>query len=171
MAEIRGNVPTRIRKLAGNPDLDALVLARAGMERLGMDPGSGEIECEGRRLPVEILPLDLFPPAPGQGAIAIECLDVSPDLADALSRINHQPTFQAVTAERAFLRHLDGGCQSPVGIRSTFSDIDTLRLDAIVFDAPVPAPPLEGWIEGDALAPEALAASLLDRLETKNRCK
>ncbi len=103
MLDIRGNVDTRIRKaldVAG--DYDAIVLAYAGLERLGyVDVIS------------EVLELTVMLPAPGQGAIAVQTRDES-SLLDSLAHIHHIETALAVTAERAFLAGLGGGCSVPV---------------------------------------------------------
>lgn len=103
VADIRGNVPTRISKaLAPDGPYDAVVLACAGLERLG-------------RLDVvsEVLPLDVMLPAPGQGALGIQCRDEAGSLA-LLRPLNHAETRVAVTAERAFLAALGGGCAVPI---------------------------------------------------------
>ena len=104
--EIRGNVPTRLRKLAENPALDGLLLAKAGLDRLGH-----QIIPAGLHLTVveEILP------APGQGAIAIECRAEDPTVHTALQTIHHEDTARCVTAERDLLRSLGGGCSLPIG--------------------------------------------------------
>jgi len=101
--DIRGNIDTRINKaLAPDGDYDAILLAAAGLERLN-------------RLSVasEILPLEVMLPAPGQAALAVQCRDED-QWRDLLSPINHAATYAAVTAERAFLRGLGGGCAMPV---------------------------------------------------------
>jgi len=101
--DLRGNVPTRIEK-ALDPDgpYDAIVLARAGVERLGL---SEHI--------TQIIPLEVMLPAPGQGAIGIQCRDTHADLV-LFEKINDKHTRIAVEAERAFLNQLEGGCSVPV---------------------------------------------------------
>lgn len=103
IADIRGNVPTRIRK-ALDPDgpYDAVVLAYAGLQRLD-------------RLDVisQVLPLELMLPAPGQGALAVQCRDETRSL-DLLAPLDHRPTRAATTAERSFLAGLGGGCAVPI---------------------------------------------------------
>lgn len=103
LIDIRGNVPTRIAK-ALDPDgpYDALVLARAGLERLNLLENV-----------TEELSLDVMLPAPGQGALAIQCRDEVESLV-LLQPLNHTATWAAVTAERAFLDGLGGGCSTPV---------------------------------------------------------
>jgi hydroxymethylbilane synthase len=103
LRDIRGNVPTRIQKtLDPNGPYDALVLARAGLERLIM-----------LEVVTQELPLEMMLPAPGQGALAVQCRDDLDSLA-LLQPLNHPATWAAVTAERAFLAALGGGCSVPV---------------------------------------------------------
>ncbi len=103
IVEIRGNVDTRIRKMK-NGEVDGLLLAAAGLLRLGLE---NEI--------TEYLDPKLFVPAPGQGAIAVECLAENEDLRVKLRRIHHDESGQAVDAERAFLRKLGANCHLPLG--------------------------------------------------------
>lgn len=102
--EFRGNVDTRLRKLAEG-QVDAIILASAGLERLGLT--QHRREC--------FSPLVLCPAA-GQGALAIEIRSDDPLTRAALQFLNHEPTRYAVTAERAALAALGGGCQVPIGI-------------------------------------------------------
>lgn len=108
IADIRGNVDTRVRK-ALDPlgSYDAILLAQAGLERLG----HSEVISQ-------ILPLDVMLPAPGQGALAVQCLDEAA-LRELLAPLDHLPTRCAVLAERAFLAALGGGCSVPVAAYST----------------------------------------------------
>jgi hydroxymethylbilane synthase len=100
---IRGNVGTRLRKLADG-EVDALVLAMAGLSRLGLLDGS-------------VTPVDpsLLMPAPAQGVLAIECRTGDPVTTAQLSTLDHPPTRAAVIAERGFLAALGAGCSAPVG--------------------------------------------------------
>jgi hydroxymethylbilane synthase len=101
--DIRGNVDTRLRKtLDPNGPYDGVVLAQAGIERLGI-----ALEHPERLSATEMLP------APGQGALAVQCRHEDESLA-LLAALNHLPTALAVTAERAFLAALGGGCATPV---------------------------------------------------------
>jgi hydroxymethylbilane synthase len=116
--DIRGNVLTRVQKLMDNPDLDATVLALAGITRLHygvLDNG----KLEGPDVPpgvlATILETGVMLPCVGQGAIGIEIRDNDPRLEAVCAKLNHQPTLQCVIAERAFLSAMGGGCQSPVG--------------------------------------------------------
>lgn len=98
---LRGNVTTRINRLKAG-DFDAIVLAAAGMKRLGIDEQG------------EALPYDCLLPAVGQGALAIECRSDDIGLKALLDRINDQTTAVTVRAERAFLKRLNGSCQVPI---------------------------------------------------------
>lgn len=101
---IRGNVDTRIRRVLGpDADLDAVVLARAGLVRLGR---ADDI--------TETLDPMLMLPAPAQGALAVECRLDDHDLVELLATLDHAPTRAAVTAERALLATLEAGCSAPV---------------------------------------------------------
>jgi hydroxymethylbilane synthase len=117
IVEIRGNLPTRLQKIAERGELDATVLALAGMKRLHFDilPDgkiTGDAVPDG--LLATILDLDVMLPCVGQGAIGIETRADDERIAKIVERLNHYNTFQCVTAERAFLSGMGGGCQSPV---------------------------------------------------------
>ncbi len=107
--DLRGNVDTRIRKLREGL-FDAILLARAGLVRLGRE---GEA--------TEVLEPDLLLPAPGQGAIALECRTDDAATAAAVEPLHHGPTARAVGAERAFLAALHGGCNVPLGAHAIAS--------------------------------------------------
>ncbi len=111
MLDIRGNVDTRIRK-ALEPDspYDAIVLAQAGIERLGQ-----------ASLISELLPLDVMLPAPGQGALAVQCRDEAASR-QLLMTLNHMPTQIAVMAERTCLAGLGGGCSLPIAAYAEVQD-------------------------------------------------
>lgn len=115
--DIRGNVLTRIQKLAAKPELDATILALAGITRLNYRitaPG----QLEGENVPPGILATVLetsaMLPCVGQGAIGIEIRAGDQRILSVCERLNDPATFQCVTAERAFLAEMGGGCQSPV---------------------------------------------------------
>jgi len=101
--EVRGNLDTRLRKL-DEGQFDAIVLAQAGLRRLGL---SDRISL--------ILPIDLMLPAVGQGALGIECRANDDNTFAALRPLNDDATHAAVAAERSLLAHLRGGCMAPVG--------------------------------------------------------
>ena len=115
---IRGNVPTRIAKARGG-EVDAVVLARAGLVRLGLASEAAEV-----------FSTDAFPPAPGQGALAIEARDGEAAAALA-SPLDHPPSRISAHAEREVLRMLGGGCMLPVAAYGSVSD-GVLTLDARV---------------------------------------
>src|SRR5215475_702992 len=106
---IRGNVDTRLRKVAEG-EFDAVVIARAGLARLGR---AGEV--------TEILDPSLMLPAPAQGALAVECRSEDDDLLDVLAKLDDSGARAAVTAERALLATLEAGCSAPV---AGLADID-----------------------------------------------
>ncbi|GIH08710.1 porphobilinogen deaminase [Rhizocola hellebori] len=114
---IRGNVDTRLRKVA-NRELDAIVLARAGLVRLGR---ADEI--------TEILDPMLMLPAPAQGALAVECRT---DFVELLAPLDDRATRAAVTAERAFLATLEAGCSAPVAALAEVTEDDEIYLRGAV---------------------------------------
>ena len=130
VADIRGNVPTRMRKVAEDNNITALLLARAGLVRLGL---FHDVLTEyGTPLHMTVLAAEKFPPAASQGAVGIETFGENADLARLLAAINHAPTFHAITAERRFLELLQAGCQTPVGVRTRLEN-GTLHMAALVF--------------------------------------
>jgi hydroxymethylbilane synthase len=117
VVEIHGNLPTRLRKIAERGELDATVLALAGLTRLNFHI-TPEGKLEGDAVPdgllATVLDLKVMLPCVGQGAIGIEIRADDGRVGAICERLNHFNTFQCVTAERAFLRTMGGGCQSPV---------------------------------------------------------
>jgi hydroxymethylbilane synthase len=101
-ASLRGNVDTRLRK-AFEGQYDAIILAGAGLLRLGLEAHV-----------TQWLPLEVMLPAPGQGALAVQCCANDEETLSLLAALDHAPTRAAVTAERQFLLHLGGGCAVPV---------------------------------------------------------
>ena len=135
IVEIRGNVSTRMQKVAERGELDATILALAGMKRLNFSINadgtiSGDAVPDG--LLATVLDLDVMLPCVGQGAIGIEIRAADERIAKIVERLNHSNTFHAVTAERAFLRGMGGGCQSPVGAHAEIVG-DQVTLKAISF--------------------------------------
>lgn len=133
---VRGNVDTRL-DLVRNGDVDATLLAAAGLLRLGrldaslVDPSLDEQQLEVGGLPVRLLSLQRMLPAAGQGALAVETReDIDPDLAAALASIDHAATRAAVDTERTFLATLEAGCLAPVGCHARV-DGDDLTLFAV----------------------------------------
>ncbi|HEV2459890.1 MAG TPA: hydroxymethylbilane synthase [Ktedonobacterales bacterium] len=122
IVEMRGNVDTRLRKALAPDGPDATLLAVAGLERLGL----------GDRV-TERLPADVLVPAVGQGALAVEIRADDARMRRLLRQIDHKRTRLAVTAERAALAALGGGCQVPLGAYASVSaDGETIRLIAVV---------------------------------------
>jgi hydroxymethylbilane synthase len=149
--DLRGNVDTRIRRLRER-HYDAILLAMAGLVRLGR---TGEV--------TQVLDPDVFVPAPGQGAIALECRQGDEGVRAAVAPLHHEPTARAVTAERSMLAALEGGCNVPLGAHAAHAGAG-LRLRAFVARADGSAI-LRGEDTGED--PEALgrrvAADLLAR--------
>jgi len=115
--DIRGNVVTRMQKLAERSELDATMLALAGLNRLNFRVAPNG-HLEGDAVPDGLLATILDPevilPCVGQGAIGIESRETDERIASICERLNHFNTYQCVTAERSFLAAMGGGCQSPV---------------------------------------------------------
>ena len=116
IADIRGNVDTRLRKLMDG-QYDAVVFAAAGLKRLGFDAELGD--------QMQILGYDEMLPAPGQGALAVQCRADAHATLGLLDALEHRATRLAVTAERAFLAGLGGGCAVPV---AAFADVNAETL-------------------------------------------
>ena len=117
--DVRGNVITRLEKLDSG-DYDCLILAAAGLSRLGF----------GDRIH-QIIPSNISLHAVGQGALGIECVEGSPEVLELIKVLEHAPTAARCLAERAFLRELEGGCQVPIGVNTVIED-DTLTLTGMV---------------------------------------
>src|SRR5207249_4514365 len=111
----RGNVPTRLRKLAENK-WDAIVLARAGLGRLGLSRSRTETSFEGRQFFLEVLPCEIFLPAGGQGIIALQVRANDQSAKELVDVANDRETLLCLQAEREFLRRLQGDCNCPVGV-------------------------------------------------------
>ena len=127
---IRGNAGTRLAKVRDG-ELDAVVLAYAGLARIGR---SDQVS--------EIFEPDNMLPAPGQGALAVECRTADTELAELLGLVDHAPTRAAVTAERSLLAALEAGCTAPVGAYAIPAAGNRLHLEGIVLGAPeVSLPP------------------------------
>lgn len=108
MAPLRGNVTTRVKKLTDG-DYDAIILAMAGLNRLGLDIS---------HLPKMVLPLDVCPTAPAQGALAIECRADDAKTREILSALHHAPTAAHIAREREVLQRFGGGCHQAFGATS-----------------------------------------------------
>jgi hydroxymethylbilane synthase len=164
IVEIRGNVPTRVKQEAGDQPLDAVMLAAAGLLRLGLMSGD-RIEIEGQSIHALTLDPVTFLPAAGQGAIAIECRAGDVETYTLLRALNHAETETRVIAEREYLRLLGAGCQTPVGAHTWITG-EELHMAVRVFDeADLSAAPKEFQISGSADAPKQLAARLAELLK------
>jgi hydroxymethylbilane synthase len=117
-SDLRGNIDTRLAKA---DDFDAIVVAMAALERLGHVGKVGEV-----------LDSWVVLPQVGQGALAVECRDDDEETLALLGGIDHSATRQAVTAERAFLATLGGGCDLPVGALATYGEDTGVRLEALL---------------------------------------
>jgi hydroxymethylbilane synthase len=151
IAPIRGNLDTRLRKLSDG-NYDAIVLAMAGLVRLGMADRV-----------TQVLPWDVMLPAPGQGALGLESRADDARVADLLAPIHHASTARCVAAERGVLEALGGGCSLPFGAIAEQAG-DGLRLRAILF-GPDGRPPrrAEATDTDRAALAQAVAADLAPR--------
>ncbi len=147
---IRGNVDTRLRKVADG-ELDGVVVAAAALKRLGLTD----------RI-TQYLPLTDFLPAAGQGAIVVEARLADEEIVALLARINHAPTWQSVTAERAFLRSMGGGCRAPIAA------LGEVKAGALVLAGMIAGVTsndiLRDSVNGDTAFPEALGISLAQKM-------
>ena len=161
IVDLRGNVPTRLGRVTSG-DLDAVVLAYAGLRRLGLD---GAV--------TQVFDPDVLLPAPGQGALAVEARDdIDDDVADALGLLDDSATRLQVTAERSVLSTMNAGCATPVGalariVRPSTGSGDEMRGARLVLRASSTAPDgrrtvnAEAWAELDECSPEGAIANLM----------
>jgi hydroxymethylbilane synthase len=159
--EWRGNVQTRLRKLTERHDVTGIVLAEAGLRRLGYGWENGRLESEVGGFHATSLGEHLFP-AIGQGAIALQSRINDPATNERLARVNHPETWVCIRAEREIQRLLSGDCSLPVGVRTKLED-SRLEISMVLFGAEGEAP-AQASAEGSAEAPEALAQELFRRL-------
>lgn len=148
VVELRGNVPTRLRKVTDG-EVDGAVLAAAGLARLGLAP------ADARELGV-----DVMVPAPGQGCLAVQCRIDDRSTKAQLSTLDHRPSRIALETERALVRRLEGGCALPLGAIAA-AKRDTVRLAGLVASA-------DGSVvvtaAAEAHAPERAAGLVADQL-------
>lgn len=167
--DIRGNVNSRLKKMEEGY-CDAMIMAAAGLQRLGLE-----------KYITEIIDPEVIMPAVSQGAIAIETRLQDPEIDALMVKINHTETWNAITAERAFLARLEGGCQVPLGC---FSKVENGKLTLSGFVASIDGKTyieqqLSGEIAGGAqigiqLAENMLkkgAGEILDQIKTTNKTK
>lgn len=149
-ADLRGNIQTRLSKL-DRGDFEAIVMARAALERLGMD----------ERI-ATIFPASLMLPAVGQGAIAVEIRSDDLRTRELLSAIHDIPTAICCGAERAFLKRLGGGCEKPIAGHALLHD-DSLELYGFVASIDGQQQ-LQAHLKGSPESPEALGNALAEQL-------
>ena len=150
LVDLRGNVPTRVRRVEEGK-YDAIILAAAGVKRLGLE-----------RHITEYLPLDRVLPAVAQGAVAVEIRGVDDATRDWVRRLDHPPTHFATAAERALLATLEGGCQVPVGALATLAGEQlTLTAEVVALDG---SRFVHGRKSGPVSRPEALGRALAEEL-------
>jgi hydroxymethylbilane synthase len=161
IVDLRGNVPTRLRKLATDR-WHAIILAHAGLERLGLDPSRARIEFEEGEFFTALLPREIFVPAGGQGVIAMQIRSADEQLKEIVNAINDFDTRLALRAEREFLRLLNADCNQPVGVLAVI-DGAIMKIRGQIF-ALGATTPREGLVEGPSEDAEKLAAQLLVRI-------
>jgi hydroxymethylbilane synthase len=162
LVDLRGNVPTRLRKLADN-NWDAIVLASAGLTRLDLSLAHHEISFEERQFFIEILSHEIFLPAGGQGIIALQVRANDENTKAIVDLVNDHKTLLCLRAEREFLRLLHGDCNCPVAVLATIEG-NKMRLRAQLF-TDQSATPREAEVEGTDNEGERLTAQLLNRLQ------
>jgi hydroxymethylbilane synthase len=152
--DVRGNVITRLEKLDSG-DYDCLILAAAGLGRLGL---ADRIH--------ELIDPSISLHAVGQGALGIECREADPEMLALIKVLEHRPTALRCLAERSFLRSLEGGCQVPIGVNSSFDSADNLVLIGMVAS-------LDGkrlirdQVQGSLADPEAIGIALAEKLRSQ----
>jgi hydroxymethylbilane synthase len=148
--DVRGNLNTRLAKLDAG-EYDALILAAAGLQRLGF---SDRIH--------QVIPTEISLYAVGQGALGIECREGDTEVLSLLKVLEHTPTAQRCLAERAFLRELEGGCQVPIGVYTRFED-DQLVITGLVASLDGQTV-IKDTVSGSPQAAEQLGQDLAQRL-------
>ena len=145
---IRGNVPTRIRKLETD-EYDAVVLAAAGILRLGLVRANGPLlALDGKVWPVLWLDPKRFLPAAGQGAVAVQIRSNDPSTAAVCKQINDEPTRLRVESERHFLDLLGAGCQTPIGVYTRIRDSQFLFFARLYSESEPDKNPAEVTLQG-----------------------
>lgn len=160
VGEWRGNVQTRLRKLGEQPAFGAIILAQAGLNRLGFETASGLLSFEGNTFLASSLEAEMYP-AIGQGVIALQNVEARSEIRELLQSVNHPPTWVAIRAERELQRLLSGDCTLPVGVRTRLRD-ELIEMEAVLFVEGWPAP-CRGSAEGRV--PEEVAASIAGQLQ------
>jgi len=164
IVDLRGNVPTRLRKLATD-QWHAIILARAGLDRLGLGANKRTLHFEESEFFTEALPREFFLPAGGQGVIAIQVRSKDERARMLIEPLNDFDTRLCLRAEREFLRLLHGDCNQPVGVLATVEGT-IMKMRAQVFDLEATTP-REGFVAGPSEDAERLAAELWKQIEAK----
>lgn len=158
--DLRGNVPTRLHKAAIDMDYDGIMLAEAGLQRLGY-PTEGILEIERHPLFVECLHPEDFFPAAGQGAVGLEIRRGDEETGNFIDVLNHSDTWTCTSAEREFLRLMDAGCSTPIGVWSTLTG-ELLEMGARVYPDEGGAPKTA---RAEGVVPLEVARQLYDNLK------
>ena len=145
IVEIRGNVPTRLKKFQES-NLDGLILAYAGIFRLGLEKSVSQL-----------IPFSVMLPAVGQGAVAVEIREGDGEVLELAAKLESGPTRVCITAERSFLRRLEGGCQVPIGAYATI-DRGNLHLEGMV-----------GSLDGSVIFRESISGGTVEAEELGTR--
>jgi hydroxymethylbilane synthase len=164
IVDLRGNVPTRLRKLASDR-WHAIILANAGLQRLGLKTEDARIEFEKNEFFTTLLSPEIFVPAGGQGVVAMQIRSDNQQLREMLEPINDFDTRLTLRAEREFLRLLDADCNQPVGVLAR-TEGSTMKIRGQIFDREATAP-REGFIQGPSEDVEKLAAQLLEQIRAR----
>ena len=162
LVPLRGNVPTRLRKLGENP-WEAIVLARAGLERLGCSIEADNLRFGPHSFSFTILNREAFLPAGGQGVIALQVRNDDTKTMQLLEPVNDLPTLQCLRAEREFLRLLGADCGTPVGVLATLrSGVITMHGQVFGGESVIPK---KAWVEGAGTDPELVARRLKEAID------
>ncbi len=148
--EIRGNIETRIKKI--KKEYDAVILAAAGLKRTGLD-----------NMITEYFDIDRIIPSYGQGALCVQCRENDQSIKKMLQEINDNETSLIISAERKFIKILEGGCKDPIGVNGFIKD-ELLLLQGIYF---YNNKVFMDKIEGDKLSPEKCAKILAEKIKEK----
>lgn len=162
LADLRGNVPTRLRKLTESA-WDGIILARAGLERLGFDCSRGNLASNGQALRATILSTEKFLPAGGQGIVALQIRANDGGTRQVISAANNEDALRCLRAEREFLRLLQGDCGTPVGVLAVMNR-GMLSMRAQLFNEPDGGEPRTASVEQTQAgeSPESLGGKLLE---------
>src|SRR5438105_10911118 len=161
IVDLHGNVPTRLRKLATDR-WHAIILAHAGLERLGLNPNRARVEFEKSEFFTALLPREVFVPAGGQGVIAMQIRSDDEQLREIVNAINDFDTRLALRAEREFLRLLNADCNQPVGVLAVI-DGPIMKIRGQIFDLGATGP-RQDLVQGPSEDAEKLAAQLLKQI-------